>query len=417
MDKPRDPKHKQQRRLRRIAGWGAIGIGLLAVTWWLSQLGPAVYAVDEAVVVKATVGRGEMLRQVRGPGTLVAVDQRWIVAETNGRVEEIVELAGAQVTADTVVLRLSNPELEQQAQDAILDLRKADAEMIDLRVSLESAMLSQQAEAARVRAEYEEAKLVATADAELSRDGLTPDISAQRSRLRADQLASRNEIEQQRLSKMSESISAQLDSRGVSLEQLQAIAALRRSQVAALTVRAGIDGVLQEVPLEVGQRVSAGSNLALVADPSQLKAELQIPQVQARDLAFGQPVEIDTRNGMVEGQVQRIDPAVREGTVTVDVSLPSELPKGARPDLSVQGTVEIERLVDVLYVRRPASTQPDSTTQLYKLVPGGEAVRVPVELGRGSVDTMEVLSGLEEGDVVIVSDSSAWENHDRIRLK
>ncbi len=417
MDKPRDPSHKKKKRTRQLVGWGLGGAVLLAMTVWLSQLEPAVYAVDRDVVVTGTVGRGDMLRQVRGPGTLVAIDQRWIAAETSGRVDRIVELAGKIVTADTVVLELVNPELEQQAQDALLALRKAKAEYIDLGVKLESQQLAQQADAARIHADYEEAKLVATADEQLHKDGLAPEINVRKSRLRADQLASRNEIEKLRLQKLTESISAQLDSRRLALEQLQAVYELRRDQQEGLRVRAGLDGVLQEVPVKVGQRVTPGTNLALVADPKQLKAELQIQQVQAKDLTVGQRAEIDTRNGVIEGRVERIDPAVRSGTVTVDVALEGDLPKGARPDLSVQGTVEIERLEDVLYLRRPTSTQAESSTQLFKVLPDGEAVRVVVELGRGSVDTMEVVSGLEEGDVVIVSDSSAWDGHDRIRLK
>ncbi len=417
MDKPRDPSHKKKKRTRKIVGWGLGAVVLLTMTVWLSQLGPAVYAVDRDVVVTGTVGRGDMLRQVRGPGTLVAIEQRWIAAETNGKVDRIVELAGKEVTADTVVLELTNPELEQQAQDALLALRKAKAEYLDLRVQLESKLLGQQADAAKVNADYEEAKLVATADEQLHKDGLAPEINVRKSRLRADQLASRNEIEKLRLQKLKESIDAQLDSRRLALEQLQAIYNLRRSQQEGLIVRAGLDGVLQEVPVKVGQRVTPGTNLALVADPTLLKAELQIQQVQAKDLTVGQRAEIDTRNGLIEGRVQRIDPAVRSGTVTVDVALVGDLPKGARPDLSVQGTVEIERLEDVLHLRRPTSTQAESLTQLFKVLPDGEAVRVVVELGRGSVDTMEVVSGLEEGDVVIVSDSSAWDGHDRIRLK
>lgn len=417
MDKPRDPSHKKKKRTRRMIGTVLVALGVVAVFVWISRMGPAVYAVDRDVVVTGTVGRGDMLRQVRGPGTLVAIEKRWIVAETNGRVDRIVELAGKEVTADTVILRLINPELEQQANDALLALRRAEAEYLDLRISLESQQLAQQADAARITAEFEEAKMVATADEQLHKEGLAPEINVRRSRLRADQLASRNEIEKKRLKKLMESINAQLDSRRLSLQQLEAVYALRRLQQERLTVRAGIDGVLQEVPVQEGQRVAAGSNLALVADPTKLKAELQIQQVQAKDLAVGQRAEIDTRNGVIEGLIERIDPAVRAGTVTVDVALAGELPKGARPDLTVQGTVEIERLEDVLHLRRPTSTQAESSTQLFKVGEDGEAVRVLVELGRGSVDTMEVVSGLEEGDVVIVSDSSAWDDHDRIRLK
>lgn len=417
MDRPRDEAYKRKKRRNRILAGVVAAVVLIAVTVVLGQLEPAAPTVDEQEVWIDTVQRGEMLRRVRGPGTLVPEQIRWITTNVEGRVEEIELLPGIEVEADDVILRLSNPELQQQLEDAELALRAAEAQYENLKVQLESDLLSQRAEAARIRSEFEEARLQAEADEELYGENLIPEINLKRSRLRRDQLEQRNAIEDQRLDKAQETIQAQLAAQRAELQQRRALYQLRTEQVDSLDVTPGIAGVLQQVPVEVGQRVAPGDNLARVAKPDTLKAELRIPETQAKDLVIGQPAEIDTRNGVVEGRVTRIDPAVQEGTVTVDVALTGKLPKGARPDLSVDGTIEIERLSDVLYVGRPAYGQPESTIQLFKLVDEGErALRVPVTLGKSSVNTIEIVQGLNEGDRVILSDVSRWDGHDRLRL-
>ena len=415
MDIPRESQAKRK-LIRRIAmGAGAV-LALALITFWLSGLEPAARTVEWQTVWPDTVKRGEMVRQVRGPGTLVPEVRQWITAATAGIVQRKVILPGSEVEADSVILELANPELEQQATDAELGHEAAQAGLRDLEVRLESELLNQQAAAAQVEADYESAKLEAAAQEQLAREGLTPEIDLKRARLREKQLAQQTEIEKQRLTKKAESNEAQLASMRVQVAQMKALYELRKSQLDQLKVRPGIDGVLQEVPVDVGQRVAQGTNLALVADPALLKAELQIPQVQAKDLLLGQKAEVDTRNGIVPGVVKRIDPAVREGTVLVDVELMGELPRGARPDLSVEGTVEIERLTDVLYVGRPAYGQAGSRIELFKVLPTGYAVRVPVQLGRSSVNTIEIVEGLNEGDQVILSDTSAWDGEERIRL-
>jgi HlyD family secretion protein len=416
MDIPRESQARKK-LIRRIIVGSAVALALVLITVWLSGIEPAARAVERETVWTARVERGEMVRQVRGPGTLVPEVIQWITAITDGIVAQKLILPGTEVTAESVILVLRNPELEQQAQDAKLGLEAADVQSRDLKVRLESELLNQEAAAARVQADYEAAKLEAAAQEELAREGLTPEIDLKRARLREKQLAQAAKIEQERLLKQAESVEAQLASQRVAVQQIRALYELRQSQLDQLSVRAGIDGVLQDVPVDVGQRVAQGTNLARVANPGVLKAELQIPQVQAKDLLLGQKAEIDTRNGIVPGAVKRIDPAVREGTVTVDVELRGELPRGARPDLSVEGTVEIERLTDVLYVGRPAYGQAGSRIELFKVLPSGLAVRVPVQLGRSSVNTIEIVEGLEVGDEVILSDTSAWDGEEKIRLK
>jgi HlyD family secretion protein len=416
MDKPRDESYLKKRKLKRIVLAAVVVVVAGSVSAWIYSLEPAARKVERETVWLGTVERGEMVRQVRGPGTLVPEEIQWISAVTDGTVVRKVELPGVEVAPDSIILVLSNPELEQQSQTAELDLQAGESGLTDLTVRLQSELLNQQADAARVRSDYEEAKLDAAAQEELSKEGLTPEIDLKRAKLREQQLAGRNLIEEQRLDKKRESVEAQLASERLRVRQLRTLLDLRRSQVDQLKVRAGIAGVLQEVPVVVGQRVAPGTSLALVANPAVLKAELQIPQVQAKDLLLGQKAEIDTRNGLVPGKVKRIDPAVRDGTVTVDVELAGELPRGARPDLSVEGTVEIERLEDVLYVGRPAYGQANSKIELFKVLPDGMAVRVPVQLGRSSVNTIEIVEGLKQGDQVILSDTSAYDGEDRIRL-
>ena len=416
MDIPR-PDVARKRRLRRVM-YGVAGIILVPlITWGLSTLKPAAPTVEKATVWTDTVKRGPMLIQVRGLGTLVPEEILWIPATTDGRVVRRFVLPGSPVTADTVVLELTNPELEQLALDAEWQLRAAQAQLNSLKAQLESQLLDQKAAAATVQSEYQQAKLNAEKDEELAKLGLGASLNVKLSKAKAEALTTRNAIEQQRLQVSSDSVKAQLDAQKARVEQLRALYELKRTQLDSLRVRAGAEGVLQELPVEVGQRVTAGTILAKVAQPTRLKAQLKIPETQAKDVQIGQVASIDTRNGIIPGSVMRVDPAVQNGTVTVDVKLEGALPKGARPDLSVDGTIEIERLRDVLYVGRPAFGQPNSTVGIFKLETGGkEATRVQVKLGRSSVNTIEILSGLQVGDQVILSDMSAWDAFNRIRL-
>lgn len=416
MDVKREGVVEAKRRKRILYGaLGVLALGLL--TAWLWQLEPAPPTIPRSSVYLGTVERGEMLRQVRGPGTLVPEEIRWLAARTEGRVERKVLLPGATVEPDSAILELSNPELEQTTQDALLQLRQAEADYNDRVATLESVLLNERAAAAAIESEYRQALLQMQADDELAKDGLVPELTAKLSRLRAEQLEGRNLIEKERLAVSQRSVDAQLLSARARLDQASALYDLRRSQLDALTVRAGIHGVLQVVPVEEGQLVTLGFNLARVAKPDRLKAELRIAETQAKDVAIGQRADIDTRNGVVEGRVVRIDPSVQNGSVTVDVTLVGDLPPGARPDLSVDGTIELERLVDVLYVGRPAYGQAHSRIGLFRLDPGeGTATRVPVELGRTSVTTVEIVSGLQQGDRVILSDTSQWEDFDKVRL-
>jgi len=411
------PDLLEKKKKRRLvwAGVGATAVVLL--TLGVSRLKPAAPTVERATVVIDTVKRGEMVREVRGLGTLVPEDIRWIPALTEARVERRVLLPGTIVKPDSVILELSNPEVLTLAQDADSQARAADARYTELKVRLQSQLLDQKAVAARVAAESRQARLQADADAELARNGLIAGLTLKLSQSAAEELEHRESIEQQRLAIAGEAIEAQMRVQQAEVDQARAQARLRRSQVEALQVRAGIDGVLQIVPVEVGQRVSPGTNLARVARPDKLKAEIRIPETQARDVVPGQKATVDTRNGVVAGRVIRVDPAVQNGTVTVDIALVGELPKGARPDLTVDGTIELERLLDALHVGRPAMGQPQSTVGLFRIVKGtNEALRVRVVLGQASVSTIEIKDGLEVGDEVILSDTSAWDSADRIRL-
>jgi len=407
----------RQRRIRRIL-YGAAGLVLVSlITLGLSRLKPAAPSVERATVWIDTVKRGPMLRQVRGLGTLVPEDIRWIAAITEGRVEKIVVHPGTAVKPDTVLLELSNPEVELTALDAESQLRAAEAQYTELKVRLQSQRLDQEAAAARVQAEFHQAKMRADTDEQLAGQGLIADLNLKLSKVTAEELGNRDRIEQKRLEISGESIEAQLAVQRAQVEQRRAQARLRRSQVEGLKVRAGMNGILQLVPVEVGQQVAPGTNLARVAEPGKLKAVIRVAETQARDIQQLQVASIDTRNGVVPGKVSRIDPAAQNGTVTVDVALEGALPKGARPDLSVDGTIELERLDDVLYVGRPAQGQGDSLVGLFRLDEGGAgANRVKVKLGRSSVNTIEIVEGLKVGDQVILSDTSAWDAFDRIRL-
>jgi HlyD family secretion protein len=353
---------------------------------------------------------------VRGPGTLVPKAIRWIAAETEARVERIVVKPGAVVEADTVIMELSNPVVQDLLAAAQSEFVSAQASYAARQSELESQLLDQRANLAAVEADYEGARLQAEAERDLADKGIIPRIQYRRSQLTADSLKVRLDIEHDRIAMTSQNIGKQLEAERSRIDQLARTRDLRQGQADALQLKAGIAGVLQQVPVEEGQQVLAGTNLARVARPDVLMAELRIAETQAKDIVVGQPVKVDTRNGIVAGEVMRIDPAVLNGTVQVDVDLTGELPAGARPDLSVDGTIEIERLEDVLYVGRPAFGQPGAQTTLFRINGDGKALRVPVQLGRASVNLIEVVQGLAEGEQVILSDTSAWDQHDRIRL-
>lgn len=411
-----------RRRRRRRALYSAAALVLLAgTTLGLSRLKPAAPRVDRHAVYTDTVKRGEMLRQVRGNGTLVPEEVNWVPAITAGRVERIRVLPGAEVKADTVLVELSNPEVEHAAFEAGWQLKAAQAQSNKLKVQLETERLGQEAQAAQLRAECSVAKLDAQADAELAAGKLVDRLTALRSQTKAEQLVIRCELEEKRLRILQDSHEAQLAAQQAEIERLRAVLELRRTQEARLQVRSGLDGVLQRLgdreTLQVGQQLPAGALVARVANPARLKAEIKIVETQAKDVAPGQKAVIDTRNGKIAGHVVRVDPAVQNGTVTVDVALDEALPRGARPDLSVEGVIELERLPDVLHVGRPVQGQADSLVGLFKVSAGGrEAERVPVRLGRSSVNTIEILSGLELGDTILLNDMSQYDAHDRVRL-
>ncbi|MCA1627997.1 MAG: efflux RND transporter periplasmic adaptor subunit [Acidobacteria bacterium] len=417
VDIPR--KSNARKRYVKRALFAVFGIGAIAlITYGVSRLRPAAPGVERSTLYTGTVKRGQMLRQVRGLGTLVPQEVRVVAAPVEGRVERVHVQPGQEVTPGTVLVELSNPELQQAAVDASYQVKAAEADLNNLRVRLESDRMSQQSATATVQSEYSQARMQLDTDEKLAKEGLVPALQLRLARVRVDELANRLKIEQQRLGISGQSKQAQLDAQEARIEQLRALARLNQGQVASLRVLAGTVGVVQQVTVEVGQQLTPGSNLARVADPTSLKAALQIPETQAKDIQLGQPAQIDTRNGIIEGRVQRIDPAVQNGTVTVDVTLTGNLPQGVRPDLSVDGTIELERLDNVLYVGRPAFGGTDSTIGMFKLEDGGQAaVRVPVRLGRSSVNTVEVLDGLREGDEVILSDTSQWDSFDRLQLK
>jgi HlyD family secretion protein len=420
MDIPR-PSVARQKKIRRTLFAVAGLVLIVLVTVGLAQLKPAAPTVDFGSIWPDTVKRGSMVRQVRGPGTLVPEDIRWIAAQTSGRVERRLALPGTVVEPDTVILELSDEQVQQEALDAEYQLRAAEADLASLRVKLHNDLLEQQSHAADIQAQFHKAKIEFEANEQLSNEGLQSAVITNKSRVDAEELANRNRIEVERLKIRSESADAQLAAEAARVSQRRALYELKRRQADALRVHAGIAGVLQVVPVEVGQRVTPGTNLARVAVPGQLKAELRIPETQARDVEIGLPAVIDTRNGEVEGRVARIDPAAVNGTVMVDVRFTGPLPKGARPDLSVDGTIELERLENVLYVGRPAFGQENGTVSLFKLSGPAErpdaAERIQVKFGRSSVNTIEVVGGLSEGDRVILSDMSAWDGRDRLRIR
>ena len=412
------PELAVAKRRKQMIGAGIAAAAALVLTLGIASLKPAAPVVERSSVWIDTVKRGPMLRQVRGTGTLVPENIRWIAAVTDGRVDRVVVHPGATVTHDTVILELSNPEVQQSARDAELQLKAAMADLAQREAQLQSDILNQRAEAARVRADFTEAQLRAAVDQDLANNGLTSNLTLKLSKSRADELKTRNDIEGERLRVAERAGNAQLAAQRARVDQLRALYDLRASQLSSLQVRSGIDGVLQQVAVEVGQRVTPGATLARVAQPEPLKAQLRIPETQMRDVAIGQTVSIDTRNGIVSGRVSRIDPASREGSVAVDVSLAGVMPRGARPDLTVDGTIELERLDDVLYVGRPVQANEGENIGLFKLSAGEkEATRTTVAVGRASVNAIEIRSGLAAGDKVILSDMSAWDKVRRIRIQ
>ncbi len=418
MDIKRPGKSKLKKRIRTgilvILGLGAVG----GITFVLAKLKPAAPTLDRSTAVIETVKRGQMLREVRGNGTLVPQVTRWVPAPADGRVEKILVQAGVEVGAGTVIVELSNPQMEQQALDADFQVKAAQADQESLRVRLESENMTQQSAIATINAEYSEAKIQLDTDEVLAKQGLVADLLLKISRVKVKDLANRLRVEQQRLAISGKATKAQINAQDSRIQQLRALAKLKKGQVDALKVRAGTNGVLQVVAVQEGQQVAPGVNIARVADPASLKAELKIAETQIKDVRIGQPVAVDTRNGIIQGQVSRIDPAAREGTFVVDAELTGPLPGSARPDLSVDGTIELERLNNVLYVGRPAFGQGQQTVGMFRLTPDGqEALRTQVALGRSSVSTIEILSGLKEGDQVILSDTSSLDGYSRIRVR
>jgi HlyD family secretion protein len=412
------PSNARKKRIKQ-AIYAVVGLLVVVlVSVGLSRLKPAAPTVERAVVWPDTVKRGPMVRQVRGLGTLTPEDIRWIPARTQSRVEEIVLRPGTPVKSDSVILVLSNLELDQQMQDGELKLQAAQAGLASLRVQLQNDLLAQKASAAGVEADFNKAKMQAEMNQALAKDQLISELVLKQSLVDSDSLGIRDKFAKDQLATKEDSIRAQLAVQQSLVDQAQAVYRLTKQQHDELKVRAGIDGVLQLLPVDVGQQVAPGANLARVANPLKLKAEIKIAETQAKDIQIGQKAEVDTRNGIVNGRVIRIDPSVQNGTRTVDVSLLGELPKGAVPDLSVDGTIELERLPDVLFMGRPAFGQEDSVVGLFKIGPDGvNAERTQVKLGKNSVNTVEVLSGLKVGDQVILSDMSAYDAYDRIRLK
>lgn len=416
VDIPRGEEVKRRKRIRQSIYAISALTAIILITVGVSRLKPAAPTVDRATVWIDTVKQGPMVRQVRGSGTLVPEDIRWIPANTQGRVERIVLRAGAQVSPESVILELSNPELQQTVLGDKANLQAAEANLKSKQADLESALLNQRAATARVESDYRQAALQLEANESLYKDQLISELQLKQSRSQAQELQNRWEIEQKRTEIAAQNVKAQMAPQEAEVERLRTMYQLHSQQLDELKVRAGMAGVLQVVPVEVGQQVQPGANLARVANPRTLKAELRIPETQTKDLAIGQLASIDTRNGVVEGRVSRIDPAAQNGTVGVDVSLTGPLPPGARPDLSVDGTVELERLNNVVFVGRPAFGQENSTVGLFKLTEGGEAVRVSVQLGRSSVNTIEIINGLRPGEQVVLSDMSQWDQYERIRL-
>jgi HlyD family secretion protein len=412
------PRVQPSRKPRRVAyGVSAILLIVLA-TLGLRRLTPAAPQVDRATVWIDSVQRGPLVLQVRGPGTLIPERVRWISAVTAGRVERRLAEIGQEVKPGTVLLVLSNPDVQLEALESERQLTAARGDRVNLRTSLESQRLNQQGAVAVARSEFLEAQRNGTAAESLAVKQLISVMEASRARDRVEELATRYDVEQRRLAILSDAMSSQLALQEAQVDRLRAVTEFQRGRVRSMEVLAGASGILQDLTLEVGQWAQPGATLARIVEPGRLKAVLRIPETQAKDVVIGQPASIDTRNGMVQGRVSRIDPAVQNGAVTVDVSLQGELPRGARPDLSVDGTIEVERLKDVLHIGRPAYGQGNSRVGLFRLVDDGHsAVRVNVELGRTSVNTVEIRGGVQPGDKIIISDMSRWDGYDRVKVE
>jgi RND family efflux transporter MFP subunit len=413
-----DFKVKKRQRSLLYAAIAVVVVG--AAAFFVLRLKPAVPAVERSSIWTDVVKRGPLVRQVRGPGSLVPREDRirLIPAETEATVVRIRVLPGAKVTADTVLMDLADPTLMQQLLDAQLQLKAALADYQNTQAKLESDLMTQKAGAATVGADQQQAALQAQTDKSLYDLGVISGLTYSASKGKSDELKQRDDLEKQRLKLNGAAIATQLAVAQTKVDQARAILGLKQKQLDALSVRAGIDGVLVDLPHQVGEHVAPGITLAKVVQPDQLKASLKIAETQARDIQIGQPAEIDTHNGVIPGKVTRIDPAVQNGTVTVDVELEGALPQGARPDLSVDGTIDLDRMADVLYVGRPALGNENSTISLFRLSPDGTtAVRVPVKVGRASVNSIQVLEGLQPGDTVVLSDMSRWDSNDRLRIE
>ena len=414
------PEFKQRKRRKQALIVAGIVLLVGILTAAVYRLKPAAPTVERGTVWTDTVKRGSMLRQVRGIGSLVPSQESvlQIPAETEANVVRIRMLPGSLVNVDTVLLDMSNPQVEQAAVDAQLQWKAAQAEYQSQRMKLESDLMNQKAGAATVKADYNQTQLQSQTDKSLYDLGVISGLAYKASKSKADELTIRNGLEDQRLESTQKSIDAQLSQLQAKMDQMRVLAELKQKQLNMLKVRAGIEGVLVELPLHVGQHVSPGTMLAKVVQPNHLMAELKVAETQARDVQIGEPASVDTHNGVIAGTVMRVDPAVQNGTVTVDVKLTGELPRGARPDLSVDGTIDLEKLDNVLYVGRPAFGQENSTISLFRLEQNGrDAARVPVKVGRASVNSIQVIEGLHEGDTVVLSDMSRWDNTDRIRLQ
>jgi HlyD family secretion protein len=417
MDVPRT-EFLQARRKRRIVLGMTLGLALVTVGYAIVRLEPVAVSVERAELLIDSVRRGEFVRQVRGPGVLVPRDSRWLAAQAPGRVERILLKPGSIVKPDSVIAVLANPELERVVQEAEWALAQGEAEVAAMKLQLQSQVLDQKSRVAEARATFESSRLQAEAEAEAARLRALPQLQARRSQIMADQLAVRLQVEDDRLANLGDATRAQLRAQSARLEQLRNVLARQRQQLDSLHVRAGMNGVVQALPVQVGQQIAAGAQIARVAQLQDLVAELKIPELQARDLMAGLRAHIDTRNGILEGSVSRVDPAVENGAVRVEVELLGDLPAGARPDLSVDGVIEIERRSDTLYVARPASGEPESKASVFRLdADGSRARRVAVQLGKASVSEIQVIAGLTAGDRIIVSDVSQWSASDELRIR